>query len=80
MTKEGGPKPTPNPNNPEELEFIYVDDESGSSHLLTKDGRVPTDEELRQYAAKAFERYKKMLEELATKEEEEENNQQQNKK
>jgi len=71
-TEKGGSKPASNkPEDEKEdeksSEFEYEDDEIGSSHLLTKDGRVPTDEELRQYAAKGFEIHKRMLESIRQK-------------
>jgi len=51
----------------EEFGLEYKEGKDGKIRLLTKDGRVPTDEELRQYAAKGFEKHKKMLESIRQK-------------
>lgn len=96
--EKGGSKPDSNependsnePENEKEdeksSEFKYEDDKIGSSHFRTKDGRVPTDEELMQYVAEALRTYKSVQQQIAGKEEKEEkeekenDNQQQNKK
>ena len=87
-TEKGGSKPASNkPEDEKEdeksSEFKYENDEIGSSHLRTKDGGVPSEDQLRQYAVKGLELLKSVqqqIEEMQKKEEEEKNNQQQNKK
>jgi len=83
-TEKGGSKPASNkPEDQKSSGFKYEDDEIGSSHLLTKDGGVPSEDQLRQYAVKGLELLKSVqqqIEEMQKKEEEEKNNQQQNKK
>jgi len=78
-TEKGGSKPASNkPEDQKSSGFKYEDDEIGSSHLLTKDGGVPSNEQLRQYAAKGSELFKSIKQQVKEEEKEEKNNQEKN--
>jgi uncharacterized membrane-anchored protein len=65
MPKEGDPKPAPNLGNEELLKkfgLVYQKDENGNVRLLTQDGGVPSDEQLRQYTAEAARQHREMSE------------------